>query len=94
MTLPAGGWVDLDEQMVDTYFSQLPWEPWLCLIKDQWSYTAFQIHLPSNSPFVVSPLLTVQGVLLLPADLCVFLETSAARHVSIEVQVSVGDSRR
>lgn len=43
---------------------------------------------------VPPPLLTVQGLLLLPADLCVFLETSSARHVSAEVQLSMGDSRR
>lgn len=55
--LPAGEWVDLDEEMVDTYFSQVPWELWLCLIKGQWLCTAFQIHLPSNSPLVVSHLL-------------------------------------
>lgn len=57
MMLPAGEWIVLDEQMVDTYFSQLPWELWLCLIKGQWSCTAFQIHLPPSSPFVVSHLL-------------------------------------
>lgn len=43
---------------------------------------------------VLPLLLTVQGLLLLLADLCVFLETSSARHVSAEVQLSIGDSRR
>lgn len=43
---------------------------------------------------VLPPLLTVQGLLLLPAALCVFLETSSARRVSAEVQLSIGDSRR
>lgn len=43
---------------------------------------------------VPPPLLTVQGLLLLPADLCVFLEPSSAKHVSAEVQLSIGDSSR
>lgn len=58
------------------------------------------MHSFPNSPStqqslcgVPSPLLTVWGVLLLPADLCVFLKTSAARHVSVEVQVYAGDER-
>lgn len=75
------------------YFSQLPWELWLCLIKGCAQLpksTSIQQSLCAVPP----PLLTVQGLLLLPADLCVFLETSSARHVSAEVQLSVGDSRR
>ena len=59
------------------------------------------VHSFPNSPSiqhslcgVLSPLLTVRGVLLLPAGLCVFLETSAVRHVNVEVRVSVGDRRR
>lgn len=43
---------------------------------------------------VPPPLLTVPGLLLLPADSCVFLETSPARHVSSELQLCSGDGRR
>lgn len=57
----------------------------------QLSKSTFHPTVPLCCP---ASLLTVQGLLLLPADLCVFLETSSAKHVSAEVQLSIGDSKR
>lgn len=66
MTLPSEKGADFDGQMVDTYFSQLPCELWLCLIKCQWLCTAFQIPLPSYNSFVVF-ILATDSLKALPA---------------------------